>query len=71
MVVSKLTQKAVFEALRLRGLTVRKRDGEYRVAPSCRYIARGHRCDGCEAQAYYTDDLCDAYKTGVLMTDNS
>lgn len=38
-------------------MTIRKRDGEYRV----NFIG------GTEADAYYTDDLQDAYATGIDM----
>lgn len=53
-----ITFKAVkHELARDYGLTIRRRDGEYRVnfykAP--------------EAIAYYTTDLNDAYVTGVVM----
>lgn len=41
------------------GITLRKRDGEYRI----NYI------DGHERTAYYTDDLGDAIGTARLMYD--
>ena len=42
------------------GLSINKRDGEYRVA------FRGNYLD-VEASAYYTDDLADAVSTGCMM----
>jgi len=44
--------------LRSLGLTIRKTDGEFRVA---------FRGNGHEDSAYYTDDLQDAYDTGRQM----
>lgn len=46
--------------LRLRGMTIRKRDDEYRVN-----FYRGE-----ETTAYYTNDLDDAVDTGVAMRDH-
>lgn len=43
-------------ALALRGVSIRKRDGEYRV--------NAHGAP--EETAYYTDDLEDAYLTGIV-----
>lgn len=39
------------------GMTLRKKDGEYRV----------NFLGGKEAEAYYTDDICDAVDTGIHM----
>ena len=43
--------------LRERGISVNKRDGEYRV----------NFLGGEEATAYYTDDIEDAIRTGLAM----
>lgn len=45
------------DALRLRGITLRHTDGEYRV----------NFKNGDEATAYYTNDLDDAVATGLAM----
>ena len=44
------------------GMTIRKVDGEYRVA---------FKGPHSEASAYYTDDLSDAYGTAVAMKADS
>lgn len=47
--------------LRKVGVTLNKRNGEFRV----------NLAGGSEATAYYTDDLDDAYCTGLQMFGNS
>lgn len=54
---TKLTMKAVATELRGLGMTITKRDGEYRVT------LRGLG----ESNAYYTDDLADARRTAIDM----
>lgn len=55
-----ITFQYVKDVLNILGLTISKYDGEYRVN-----FARG----GSEETAYYTDDLDDAYGTGIRMAD--
>jgi hypothetical protein len=55
---SYLTLTAAKALLRPLGVTLRKRDGEYRVAFDMR---------DNEASAYYTNDLADALETGRAM----
>ena len=45
--------------LRKVGVTLRKKDGEFRV----------NLAGGSESTAYYTDDLEDAFQTGVYMSN--
>lgn len=52
-----LTIKSAREILKPLDITLRKRDGEFRV----------NFKDGSEGPAYYTDDLSDALHTGVTM----
>lgn len=47
------------------GLTARRQDGIWRIAPLER-IARLHGTDA-ETLAYYTDDSDDAYNTAIEM----
>lgn len=56
----KMTLEQVREELGRVGVTIRKRDGEYRVN------FRG----GKEATAYYTTDLEDALQTGLAMVSS-
>lgn len=53
--------KEAIKALSALGLSLRKRDGEYRVAPM------GVSPEEAERKAYYTDDLKDAVDTGRAM----
>ncbi len=53
------TLKQAKTLLSVAGVSLRKRDGEYRVC------VRGHD----EAKAYYTGDINDALSTGLAMTD--
>jgi hypothetical protein len=61
----RLTLDKVRAELRPLGLSIRKRDNEYRVA----FTASASPQDraGIEASAYYTDDLTDAWATGLEM----
>lgn len=52
-----MTMKQAKEALKKIRVTIRKRDGEYRV----------NLAEGNEDTAYYTDDLKDAVDTGIMM----
>lgn len=52
--------KAAIETLKLEGIKLTARDGEYRVA----HMADGKRDEGC---AYYTCDLDDAIASGLAM----
>jgi hypothetical protein len=57
-----MKQKDVFAELKKLGLTVRKSDGEFRVAyPGL----------NSEASAYYTEDLLDLLNTGRAMAARS
>lgn len=57
--MEKITYEAVFQALKALGITCRKTAyGEYAVYKSNATSTEGH---------YYTDDLKDAYKTGLTM----
>lgn len=68
-----LTQRELFNRVNALGLSITKREGEYRVA--YRYpgpLPGGHGRirriqDIVEATAYYTDDRDDAYGTAILM----
>lgn len=51
------TLKQVRALLAHEGITIRKRDNEYRV----------NYKNGKEATAYYTDDIDDAFHTGLAM----
>lgn len=53
-----MTQQEARQRLNLNGMTLHKRDGEYRV----NFIENAR-----EATAYYTDDLEDAVLTGAVM----
>jgi hypothetical protein len=53
-----MKQKDVFAELKKLGLTVRKSDGEFRVA---------YPGPNSEASAYYTEDLLDLLNTGLAM----
>jgi len=57
----KMTMKAAKAGLAVMGMTIRKRESEYRV----------NFKGGAEATAYYTDDLGDALGTGLLMAVNT
>lgn len=57
MCMKTLTLKQAKLTLSLLGLSLRKRDGEYRV----NYL------NGLEVTAYYTDDISDAVTTGQHM----
>ena len=57
----KFTQAFVRSELKTRGLTLSQTDGEFRVAFSSKKVADP------EASAYYTNDLQDAYITGINM----
>lgn len=52
-----LTLKLVQKALKDFNVVIRKNDGEYRV----------NFRDGSEESAYYTDDILDAFRTGMAM----
>lgn len=56
-----LTLKAVKTELAMVGISVSKQDGEYRVA------RKGTRRDDTYSEAYFTGDLADAWKTGLVM----
>ena len=50
------------------GMTIRKRDGEYRVTYSALLaILMGYSPHDCEAVAYYTNDIDDAVATGLAI----
>ncbi len=53
------TFKQAKQILRIAGLSLSKKDDEYRV----NYLG------GAEATAYYTDDITDAVGTGLSMRD--
>jgi hypothetical protein len=59
------TYTATREALRALGIALNRQDGEYRVAP-----VGTRRRIGTEAEFYYTDDLQDAFDTGLAMAAN-
>lgn len=59
------TDKGLFAAIRSMGLTISKRDGEYRVS-----TADGTPAEK-EARAYYTDDRDDAHGTAIRMVEDS
>lgn len=60
-----LTLKAVKDELAANGLSLTKRDGEYRVA------FKGTRRDDTFSEAYFTDGLHDALMTGLVMADEA
>lgn len=55
------TDKQLFMAVRCIAMSIRKRDGEYRV---------NYR-NGSESTAYYTNDRADAYETAKRMREES
>lgn len=61
--MSKLTLSDVRDSMRRRNMVVAKRDGEYRVD------VRG--AGPLSRTAYFTDDLADAFRTGVDMAYRS
>jgi hypothetical protein len=55
--LTKITQENVRKKLKSKGMTLRARDGEYRV----------NFKDGPDSDIYYTNDLQDALETGLAM----
>lgn len=60
----RLTLDKVRAELRPLGLVIAKHDGEYRVSFA---VTPTHDRERAEASAYYTDDLSDAWATGLEM----
>jgi hypothetical protein len=58
-------------------MTIRVRDGEYRVSPNVYELQRRlgldfkPATDLAEARAYYTQDIIDAVSTGVHMSEHA
>ena len=59
--VDAMTMKEVKAELASVGIVIHKYDGEYRV----------NLKGGQEVSAYYTNDLSDAYLTGLIMADDA
>ncbi len=56
-----LTLKAVKAELAMVGISLSKQDSEYRVA------FKGTKRNDTYSEAYFTSDLADAWKTGLIM----
>ena len=61
-----LTEKEAIIRCRAIGVTLRKRDGEYRVSP---WTFSQERNGASERNAYYTNDMADALGTAWAMIE--